>query len=108
MGRTGGDLIHLRRAPGEDQTMIKTMLKWAFGAPMHIDDEDWEDSPPKVSDGYPDNIEFRVSPGAEQLAIWNPRLKKWIVFHEVVTDREVHPLDTSLLDSWTPYLAVED
>jgi len=88
--------------------MIKTLLKWAFGAPMHIDDEDWEDGPPETSEGFPHSVEFRVSPSTGQIAIWNPRLRKWIVFHDVVVDREVHPLDTGILDGWTRYLAIED
>lgn len=89
--------------------MIKTLLKWAFGAPMHIDDPDWEDGPPEISEGFPDHVEFRISPSTEQLAIWNPRLRKWILFHDVVVVREVHRDDTDrFLGNWTPYLAAEN
>ena len=88
--------------------MIKTLLKWAFGAPMHIDDEDWEDDLPETGDGFPGHTEFRIAPTGEQLAVWNPKQRKWTVFHNVIVDREVHPLDTVLLDNWTRYLAVTD
>lgn len=88
--------------------MIKTMLKWAFGAPMHIDDPDWEDDVPEVGTGFPHEYEFRVNPGQTKVAIWIPAQRKWLVFVNVVVLREVHPSDTSILDGWTRYLEVED
>ena len=89
--------------------MIKTLLKWAFGAPMHIDDPDWEDDPLETGGGFPHEYEFRVDPAQECVAIWVPAQRKWMIFVNIVSLREVHPMDTDvILGNWTRYLEVEN
>ena len=53
--------------------MLKKIVRAAVAQP-------WE----YMGAGAPAEWEFRISPGEDQVAIWNPALGQWVVFTEVI------------------------
>lgn len=79
--------------------IIKGVARAAFSRP-------WE----YMGAGAPNDWEFRVSPGEDVIAFWNPDKGLWVLFSQVVTMAEVKSMaemDKNTWD-WRQFLSVED
>lgn len=85
--------------------MISKAFKEILSAVVH---KPWEDEyeSPVIGEGAPEEFEFRVHPEGEKIAVWVPKVGKWIVFADVVVlDRA--PLLTKQFDTWHQFLEVD-
>lgn len=55
--------------------------------------------------GAPDEWEFRVAPGEDQVAVWNPALGQWAVFTQVVNQQSLTQAQGERqLSDWSRYV----
>lgn len=82
------------------------MLRKILGAAIYKPWEDEEPESPVVGEGAPTEYEFRVHPDGDRIAVWAPRVGKWIEFADVIIlDRA--PLLTKRYDTWYQFLEVD-
>lgn len=55
--------------------------------------------------GAPDEWEFRVSPGEDQVAVWSPAVGEWVLFQNVVDQEHLtQEQGERRLDDWARYV----